>query len=67
MVDYAYLLRHADGSVRVERDRHVVGLFSRADRIRLLADAGFSPNAIPFEHSDLEPVTHEVFVGRRPG
>ena len=26
-VDYAYLLREADGSVRVEHDRHVEGLF----------------------------------------
>ena len=30
-VDYAYLLRDADGSVRVEHDRHVEGLFPRAD------------------------------------
>ena len=41
VVDYAYLLRTPDGAVRVEHDRHVEGLFSRADWLRLLAEAGF--------------------------
>jgi hypothetical protein len=66
VVDYAYLLREADGSVHVEHDRHVEGLFSRATWLRLLSDAGFEPRAIPFEHSELEPGSHEVFVARRP-
>ncbi len=30
-VDYAYLLRAPDGSVRVEQDRHIEGLFARAE------------------------------------
>ena len=41
VVDYAYLLRTPDGAVRVEHDRHVEGLFARADWIRLLSEAGF--------------------------
>jgi SAM-dependent methyltransferase len=64
-VDYAYMLREADGSVRVEHDRHVEGLFSRADWLRLLAEVGFEPAVVPFDHSELEPGTHEVFVARK--
>jgi SAM-dependent methyltransferase len=65
-VDYTYALREADGSVRVEHDRHVEGLFSRADWLRLLAEVGFEPAVLPFDHSELEPGSYEVFVGRKP-
>jgi SAM-dependent methyltransferase len=66
VVDYAFLLRAPDGTVRVEHDRHVEGLFSRTTWLRLLAEAGFEPRVVPFEHSELEPGSHEVFVARRP-
>jgi SAM-dependent methyltransferase len=66
VVDYAYLLRSSDGGIRVEHDRHVEGLFARADWIRLLSEAGFQAVSVPFEHSDLEPGAHEVFVAKRP-
>jgi hypothetical protein len=67
LVDYAYLLREADGTIAVEHDRHVEGLFGRADWLRLLAAAGFAaPRAIPFDHSELEPGSYEVFVATRP-
>jgi SAM-dependent methyltransferase len=66
-VDYAYLLRDSDGSVRVEHDRHVEGLFSRADWLRLLAEAGFSPEVVPFDHSEVEAGSYELFVCKRPG
>jgi SAM-dependent methyltransferase len=66
VVDYAYLLRAADGAVRVEHDRHVEGLFARADWLRMLSEAGFEARTIPFEHSELEPGAHEVFVAQRP-
>ena len=66
VVDYAYLLRESDGSTRVEWDRHVEGLFARADWLRLLADAGFQTAVVPLEHSEVEPGQHEVFVCRRP-
>jgi SAM-dependent methyltransferase len=65
-VDYAYLLRDADGSVRVEHDRHVEGLFPRATWLELLADAGFEARAVPVEHSELEPGSYELFVATRP-
>jgi len=66
LVDYAFLLRTPDGAVRVEHDRHVEGLFKRADWLRLLSEAGFEPEVVPFEHSELAPGSHEVFVAKRP-
>jgi hypothetical protein len=66
VVDYAYLLRTADGAVRVEHDRHIEGLFGRGDWLRLLSAAGFEARRVPFEHSELEPGTYELFVAVRP-
>jgi Methyltransferase domain len=66
LVDYAYLLREPDGSARVERDRHVEGLFARGEWVRFLSDAGFSPRSVPFDHSELEPGSYEIFVCRKP-
>ncbi len=66
-VEYACLLRTPDGTVRVEHDRHTEGLFSREDWLRLLIAGGFEARVIPFEHSELEPGSHEVFVATRPG
>ena len=65
-VDYAYILRETDGTVRVEHDRHIEGLFSRDTWLRTLGEAGFEPQVLPFEHSDIEPGKHEVFVCVRP-
>jgi SAM-dependent methyltransferase len=65
LVDYAYLLRSPDGGIRVEHDRHVEGLFGRADWLRLLSEAGFVARVVPFEHSELEPGSHEVFVATK--
>jgi SAM-dependent methyltransferase len=66
VVDYAYLLRESDGSAHVEWDRHVEGLFARADWLRLLTDVGFQPKSVPVDHSELEPGSYEVFVCSRP-
>jgi SAM-dependent methyltransferase len=65
VTDYAYLLRDPDGSVRVEHDRHVFGLFSRETWLRLLAEAGFAPSAAEFPSEG--SVGREVFVGRKGG
>ncbi len=40
-VDYAFLLREADGSVHCESDRHACGLFARASWLGWLAQQGF--------------------------
>ncbi len=66
-VDYAYLLRDADGTVRTLRDRHVEGLFRRTEWMAWLAEAGFAPHILPFNHSELGDKAMEVFVGVRPG
>jgi SAM-dependent methyltransferase len=66
LVDYAYLLRDADGSVRVEHDRHVEGLFPRATWLRLLEEVGFRAWAVPVEHSELEPGSYELLAATRP-
>jgi SAM-dependent methyltransferase len=65
VVDYAYMLRDGD-AVRLEHDRHIEGLFSRDDWMRLLRAVGFEPTVVPFDHSELEPGEYELFLGRRP-
>jgi SAM-dependent methyltransferase len=66
VVDYSYLLREPDGSVRVEWDRHSEGLFARADWLRLLAEVGFEASVVPFDHAELEPGAYEIFACRKP-
>src|SRR5262249_33990172 len=65
-VHYAILLRDTDGRVTVEHDRHEEGLFARATWLGLLADVGFEARCVPFEHSELEPASYEIFMARRP-
>jgi SAM-dependent methyltransferase len=62
IVDYGYLLRERDGTVHVEHDRHVEGLFPRADWLRWLAKAGFDAKAIPLELTEVDTQTLELFV-----
>ena len=49
----------------MEHDRHVEGLFSRAVWLRLLSEVGFEPRVVPFDHSELEPGSYEVFVATK--
>ncbi len=65
-VEYILALRTEDGTVRVEHDRHVEGLFSRAEWLEFLSEVGFVPEAVRFDHSELEPGSYEVLVARRP-
>jgi len=66
VVDYAYLLREGDGTAHVELDRHIEGLFSREDWLRFLTQSGFTARVVPFDHSELEPGSYEIFVGSKP-
>ncbi|HEY8516901.1 MAG TPA: class I SAM-dependent methyltransferase [Candidatus Binatia bacterium] len=66
VADFAYLLREASGTPRVVHDRHVVGLFARADWMRLLREVGFEPECVPLVHSEVPEGRHEMFVARRP-
>ena len=66
VVDFAYLLRDESGEVRVETDRHHLGLFSRSEWLETIQQAGFEASAIPFEHSEIEAGSSEIFVGVKP-
>lgn len=57
--EFAYLLRERDGSVRVEHDRHVMGMFSRDVWTRLLSEVGFEPRVLRDRWG------RDVFVGVR--
>ncbi len=59
LVDYAFLLRSADGTVRVVHDRHEEGLFSRTEWFRWFAEAGLP--AV----SALDSSGREIFIGTR--
>ncbi len=54
-VDYAFLLRDADGSVRTIHDRHNCGLFPRVTWLNLLENCGFksSTRDDPFGRGEL--------------
>jgi SAM-dependent methyltransferase len=66
-VDFAYLLRDKDGSVRCEYDRHICGLFSRQEWLDTICENDFEARAFPFEHSQIEAGSCEVFVGVKLG
>ena len=63
--DFAYLLRQPDGSVHAEHDRHVMGLFGRDTWLEILEEVGFSAKAVEFNHSEIPPGSHEIFVGAK--
>ncbi len=67
IVDYAFLLHGSDGTVRVEHDRHLEGLFSRGDWLRFLSEVGFEPSVVPVEHSEVDSGSYEVFMATRTG
>ena len=64
VADYVLVLRDADGSIRVEHDRHVEGLFTRDEWLNALREAGFEPRVLPLDIPEVDPGKHEVFVGR---
>jgi SAM-dependent methyltransferase len=65
VADFAYLLREEDGSVRVEHDHHVCGLFGRDEWLGLLEQAGFRPEVRVAEHDEETGV--EIFIAVRAG
>ena len=60
-----YLIKEESGLVNIEYDRHILGIFSRQTWLSLLRDSGFQPEILPFEHSEIELGTCEVFIGRK--
>src|SRR5881398_3743083 len=62
--EYAFLLRDADGSVRVVHETHRTGLFRRKVWLGLLADAGFHAEAIT-ERTSEDRTPRVMFIGHR--
>lgn len=62
-VDFALLVCDRDGVMRCEFDRHQCGLFSRAEWLRYLGEAGFEARVVRLEFATA--TTHEMFVGKR--
>lgn len=54
---YAFMLRDADGTVRVEYDQHAFGVFPRASWLAWLDEAGFDAS------TRLDPWNRDVFSG----
>lgn len=54
---YAFLLRDVDGTIHAEHEQHTLGLFSRAEWLRLLREVGFRPERV------VEPYGRDVFIG----
>jgi Methyltransferase domain len=61
LVEYAFLLRSTDGVVTMDYDRHVEGLFSRAQWLRWFAEAGLEAER------EMDPWGRDVLIGRRTG
>ena len=62
--EYAFLLRDADGSVRVVHETHRTGLFRRKVWLGLLAGAGFHAEAITEQTSE-DRTPRILFTGHR--
>lgn len=61
-----YMLREGKEEVRCVLDRHICGLFSHENWLRMITSAGFLAQSLPFEHSELEPGSAHVFLGIKP-
>lgn len=58
-----YVLRAEGEEVRCVQDLHVCGLFGEEDWLRIIAESGFEPRLLPFEHSEIVTCTAPVFLG----
>jgi len=64
VADFAYILRN-NGSVRVEHDRHIFGIFPRDRWLHLMSDIGFNPRMISTGHNTDDDWPRQAFVGVR--
>ncbi len=66
IVEFAYLLKEGD-RVRCESERHILGLFSEKDWLRLMEHAGFmAVKAVQYTKDIDKPDGTPVFVGIKP-
>lgn len=66
LADYAYLLRQDGQPPRCVSDRHLCGLFARADWLRWLAQVGFRATQPPPECGPVPSDLGEIFVAVKP-
>lgn len=64
-VDYAFIVREADGRTQMLHETHHVGVHARARWLALLAAQGFAVDAL-IERTDEERTPRTLFLGRRP-
>jgi SAM-dependent methyltransferase len=64
LTEYAFLLRDADGVVRVAHETHKTGLFSKARWLELLGEVGFEPEAVTEQTTEAR-TPRELFIGRK--
>jgi hypothetical protein len=60
ITEYVFLLREGDQPARVEHERHICGLFSRNEWLRLLQEIGFQVEMVRDEYQ------RDIFVAQRP-
>lgn len=65
VVDFGFLLRDEHAELRIASERHQLGLFPRAEWLRIIGAVGFEPRNVPFAHGESGPGS-EVFLGLRP-
>lgn len=66
-VDYAIMLREPDGTLRVEHDTHLEGLFSRQRWLDMVAAVGLDAETVVFDHSELDDDrVYELILCRKP-
>ena len=58
-MDFAYLVRQADGTIQNYHDTHVLGLFSNQTWLNRMRESGFEPQILP------DPYDRLLFLGRR--
>jgi trans-aconitate methyltransferase len=61
VTDFVYVLREGADRVQIEHDRHIEGLFARADWLKWLGETGFAVRMV------VDPYERELFVGVKPG
>jgi hypothetical protein len=61
VTDFVYMLHEGVDKVWVEHDRHIEGLFARADWLKWLGETGFETRIV------VDPYERELFVAVTPG
>jgi len=59
---FVYVMRRGSDPPVVEWEDHLEGLFPRETWLRLIAEAGLEPHAVPYDHSDFAS-PREMFAG----